>query len=131
MIYVILMCVVSLGVALFAVQNSVAVAVTFLAWNFQTSLVMVILSSLIAGLFIALCWGLKLKAQHYLRDRKLQEQIVNLEDEKNKLQEKIEMLMYTQKQRLEAKGKDQPAMGAATFEGASRVVNISAFDPEK
>ncbi|MDD4320349.1 MAG: lipopolysaccharide assembly protein LapA domain-containing protein [Acidaminococcaceae bacterium] len=131
MIYVILMCIVSLGVALFAVQNSVAVAVTFLAWNFQTSLVMVILSSLIAGLFIALCWGLKLKAQHYLRDRKLQEQIVNLEDEKNKLQEKIEMLMYTQKQRLETKGKDQPAMVATTFKEAPKSENIPTFDSGK
>jgi len=131
MIYVILMCVVSLGVALFAVQNSVAVAVTFLAWNFQTSLVMVILSSLIAGLFIAFCWGLKLKAQHYLRDRKLQEQIASLEEEKNKLQEKIKMLMYTQKQRLEANEKDQPVMDSSKFKGVPKPENISAFEPEK
>ena len=68
MIYVIIMCIVSLCVALFAVQNAMTVAVTFLAWNFTTSLVMVILSSLIAGLLIAFCWGLKLKTQHYLHE---------------------------------------------------------------
>lgn len=107
MVYVILMCIVSLGVALFAVQNSVTVAVTFLAWNFQTSLVVVILTSLLAGLFIAFCWGLKLKAQHYLNSRKLQEKIEYLEDENKSLQEKVKMLMYTQKQRLEAQKADK------------------------
>jgi len=131
MIYVIIMCLVSLCVALFAVQNSMTVAVTFLAWNFTTSLVMVILSSLVAGLLIAFCWGLKLKTQHYLHDRKRQEQITNLEDEKTKLQEEIEMLMYTQKQRLAAQNVRASAVSAAKLAGQSEPPVIPSFNPEK
>jgi len=39
----------SLGVAIFAIQNAVQVTVNFLFWNFQTSLVVVILSSAVIG----------------------------------------------------------------------------------
>ena len=131
MIYVIIMCVVSLCVALFAVQNSMTVAVTFLAWNFTTSLVMVILSSLIAGLLIAFCWGLKLKTQHYLRDRKRQEQITTLEDENTKLQEEIEMLMYTQKQRLAAQSISNPAFTSDKLSDLSEPPVIPSFKIEK
>jgi len=131
MIYVIIMCVVSLCVALFAVQNSMTVAVTFLAWNFTTSLVMVILSSLIAGLLIAFCWGLKLKTQHYLRDRKRQEQITTLEDENTKLQEEIEMLMYTQKQRLAAQSISNPAFTSDKLSDLSEPPVIPSFKLEK
>jgi len=131
MIYVIIMCVVSLCVALFAVQNSMTVAVTFLAWNFTTSLVMVILSSLIAGLLIAFCWGLKLKTQHYLHDRKRQEQITTLEDENTKLQEEIEMLMYTQKQRLAAQSISNPAFTSDKLSDLSEPPVIPSFKLEK
>ena len=131
MIYVILMCIVSFGVALFAVQNAVAVEVTFLAWNFQTSLVMVILSALISGFFIALCWGLKLKAQHYLSERKVQEQVVALEEEKNLLQEKIKMLMHTQKQRAEANNAEKAASANTTVTGFPQAPEIPKFDPYK
>ncbi len=131
MIYVIIMCIVSLCVALFAVQNSMTVAVTFLAWNFTTSLVMVILSSLIAGLLIAFCWGLKLKTQHYLHDRKRQEQITNLEDENVKLQEEIKMLMYTQKQRLAAQSVSNTSVVSDKLKGLSETPVIPSFKPEK
>ncbi len=131
MIYVIIMCIVSLCVALFAVQNSMTVAVTFLAWNFTTSLVMVILSSLIAGLLIAFCWGLKLKTQHYLHDRRRQEQITTLEDENTKLQEEIEMLMYTQKQRLAAQSISSPAFTSDKLSDLSEPPVIPSFKIEK
>lgn len=131
MIYVILICIVSVGVALFAVQNPIGVEVTFLTWNFQTSLVMVILSSLISGLFIAFCWGLKLKAQHYLSERKIQEQVANLEEEKTRLQEKIEMLMHTQKQRVEANMAEQSAMNNAKSFEFSQAPELPKFDPNK
>ena len=131
MIYVIIMCIVSLCVALFAVQNSMTVAVTFLAWNFTTSLVLVILSSLSAGLLIAFCWGLKLKTQHYLHDRRRQEQITNLEDENTKLQEEIKMLMYTQKQRVAAQNIGRPAFASDKLNGVSEQPVIPSFRPEK
>ncbi len=96
MVYVILMSIVSIMVAAFAMQNSVMVEVDFLFWNFVTSVAVVIMTSLFAGVFIAFCWGLKLKAQHYLRERKVQEHILQLENEKKALEEQINMLKYTQ-----------------------------------
>lgn len=55
----------SLLVAIFAVQNSVPVTVTFLAWGFQTSLVFIILGSALFGamtiLSLALFVQFKLK----------------------------------------------------------------------
>jgi uncharacterized integral membrane protein len=125
------MCLVSLCVALFAVQNSMTVAVTFLTWNFTTSLVMVILSSLAAGLLIAFCWGLKLKTQHYLRDRKRQEQIAVLEEEKAKLQEEIQMLMHAQKQRLAAQAAKDSVGFATKLSGLSDSPAIPSFNPRK
>lgn len=102
MIYLILMLIVSLGVALFAVQNAMTVDVSFMAWKFTTSLVLVIFCSLFAGMLIALFWMLKMKAQHYLQDKKLKAQVGVLEEEKAKLNEEIKMLMHTQRQRVEA-----------------------------
>ena len=110
MIYLILMLIVSLGVALFAVQNAMMVEVSFMAWKFSTSLVMVIFGSLFAGMLIALFWMLKMKAQHYLQDKKLREQVGALENEKAKLNEEIKMLMHTQRQRVEAQ--QQPTAAA-------------------
>lgn len=42
----------SVFVAIFAVQNAVQVTVNLLFWNFQTSLVLVILSAAVLGAFI-------------------------------------------------------------------------------
>lgn len=44
----------SLLVAVFAVQNAVQVTVNFLFWNFQTSLVVVILSAAVIGALVML-----------------------------------------------------------------------------
>jgi lipopolysaccharide assembly protein A len=41
------------GVVLFSVQNAKPVMVTFLLWNFEASLAMVILASVVAGAFMA------------------------------------------------------------------------------
>lgn len=51
-IFLIAALVFSLLVAVFAVQNAVQVTVGFLFWNFQTSLVLVILSAAIVGALI-------------------------------------------------------------------------------
>ncbi len=41
------------GVVLFSVQNAKPVMVTFLLWNFEASLAMVILTSVVSGAFMA------------------------------------------------------------------------------
>lgn len=102
MAYLVLMLVVSLTVALFAVQNAVTVDVSFIAWKFSTSLVMVILLSVLAGIIIALFWMLKMKTQNYLNIKKLNEQIAALQKDAEKLTEENQMLKHSQKIRTEA-----------------------------
>ena len=102
MAYLVLMLVVSLTVALFAVQNAVTVDVSFIAWKFSTSLVMVILLSVLAGIIIALFWMLKMKTQNYLNIKKLNEQIAALQKDAEKLTEENRMLKHSQKIRTEA-----------------------------
>ncbi|HIU64875.1 MAG TPA: LapA family protein [Candidatus Avacidaminococcus intestinavium] len=101
MVYLIFMLLISLAVALFAVQNAMSVDVTFMTWSFTTSLVMVIILSLLAGIIIALFWLLKQKTTNYMQVKKLKEQIDELENKNSKLVEENNMLMHTQKQRLE------------------------------
>ena len=90
MAYLVLMLIVSVAVALFAVQNAMVVDVNFMAWKFSTSLVMVILLSVLSGIIITLFWLLKMN------------QIGELEGKNSKLKEENDMLMHAQKQRLEA-----------------------------
>lgn len=101
MAYLVLMLVVSLTVALFAVQNAVTVDVSFIAWKFSTSLVIVILLSVLAGIIIALFWMLKMKTQNYLNIKKLNEQIAALQKDAEKLAEENRMLKHSQRIRTE------------------------------
>lgn len=94
--------VLSIVVALFAVQNAVAVSLNFVFWSFTSSLVLVILGSFLVGVLVATCFLLAMKARHYLQDKKLQEQITALQSEKKRLEERINMLQHTQNLHKEA-----------------------------
>ncbi len=94
--FLILTIIISIGVALFAIQNAVGVSLNFFIFSFNTSLVMVILGSFLMGLLVATCYMLKQKATHYLQGKKLHEQITTLENEIKKLEEQNKMLMHNQ-----------------------------------
>lgn len=84
--FVILMIIISMGVALFAVQNPVSVSLNFVLWSFTTSLVLVILGSFLMGLIVATFFMLMMKAKHYLADKKQREDMAKLEAENKRLQ---------------------------------------------
>lgn len=92
----ILVIVLSIIVAVFAVQNAVAVSLNFVFWSFSSSLVLVILGSFFVGVLVATCFLLAMKARHYLQDKKTQEQITKLQAENARLQEQIAMLQHAQ-----------------------------------
>ncbi|HWR09414.1 LapA family protein [Sporomusa sp.] len=75
----------ALLVAVFAVQNSLAVTVSFLAWSFQTSLVIIILGSATFGAMTIL--SLAMLVQFRLRRtlRKIQQSQQLLEAENREL----------------------------------------------
>jgi uncharacterized integral membrane protein len=91
-IYMILMAILALLVAIFALQNTMVVELSFLAWSFTTNLVVVIIGAAVMGMIIASLWGLKLKAQHMWRNMKKNNEISGLEEERNLLRKKVEQL---------------------------------------
>lgn len=94
--FLILVIIICMIVALFAVQNAVAVSLNFVFWSFSASLVLVILGAFLMGVLVATCFLLTMKAKHYLKDKKMREEMQQLEAENNRLQERVAMLQHTQ-----------------------------------
>ncbi|WP_337572515.1 LapA family protein [Phascolarctobacterium succinatutens] len=94
--FLILVIIICMIVALFAVQNAVAVSLNFVFWSFSASLVLVILGAFLMGVLVATCFLLMMKAKHYLKDKKMREEIQQLQAENKRLQERVAMLQHTQ-----------------------------------
>lgn len=92
----ILVIVLSMVVALFAVQNAMTVSLSFVFWSFSASLVLVILGAFLMGVLVALCFMLAMKAKHYLQDKKLREEMTQLQAANKRLEEQVAMLQHTQ-----------------------------------
>ena len=67
------MIIVSILVALFAMQNAMVVELNFIFWEFTASLVVVIVSAFALGILVALCFMLYMKAKNYMKTRKMQD----------------------------------------------------------
>ena len=96
MLFLILVIIICMIVALFAVQNAVAVSLNFVFWSFSASLVLVILGAFLMGVLVATCFLLTMKAKHYLKDKKMREEMQQLQAENKCLQERVAMLQHTQ-----------------------------------
>lgn len=123
--FLILVIIICMLVALFAVQNAVAVSLNFVLWSFSTSLVLVILGSFLMGVLVATCFMLTMKAKHYLKDKKMREEMQQLQAENKRLQERVAMLQHTQLLHNEAAQADaakqaEPAADKAATESGSR-----------
>lgn len=94
--FLILVIIICMIVALFAVQNAVAVSLNFVFWSFSASLVLVILGAFLMGVLVATCFLLTMKAKHYLKDKKMREKMQQLQAENKRLQERVAMLQHTQ-----------------------------------
>lgn len=125
--FLILVIIICMIVALFAVQNAVAVSLNFVFWSFSASLVLVILGAFLMGVLVATCFLLTMKAKHYLKDKKMREEMQQLEAENKRLQERVAMLQHTQllhneAAQAEAAKKAEPAAAdkAAAESGSSQ-----------
>lgn len=94
--FLILVIIICMIVALFAVQNAVAVSLNFVFWSFSASLVLVILGAFLMGVLVATYFLLTMKAKHYLKDKKMREEMQQLQAENKRLQERVAMLQHTQ-----------------------------------
>lgn len=123
--FLILVIIICMIVALFAVQNAVAVSLNFVFWSFSASLVLVILGAFLMGVLVATCFLLTMKAKHYLKDKKMREEMQQLEAENKRLQERVAMLQHTQllhneAAQVAAKQAEPVADKAATESGSSQ-----------
>ena len=124
--FLILVIIICMIVALFAVQNAVAVSLNFVFWSFSASLVLVILGAFLMGVLVATCFLLTMKAKHYLKDKKMREEMQQLQAENKRLQERVAMLQHTQllhneAAQAEAAKKAEPAAADKTVaESGSR-----------
>ncbi|MCD8174629.1 MAG: LapA family protein [Phascolarctobacterium sp.] len=107
--YLLVTGIISIFVALFAVQNAINVDLHFFLWNFSTSLIMVILGSFFIGILVGCFYLLMVKARHYMKNKKIREEIEGLQAEKKALEEKVTMLMHTQIQRSDVPKKAEVA----------------------
>lgn len=94
--FIILTAIISIGVAIFAIQNAMSVPVNFFVWHGDASLVLVILGSFLAGVLVATFYLLMVKARHFLATKKLEDEIYDLKRDKKTLEERVNMLMHTQ-----------------------------------
>lgn len=131
MLYMILMAVVALGVAVFALQNTMIVELSFLSWTFSANLVLVILLSALAGMVIILCWALKMKAQHIWRTMKLNNQISTLEQDREILRDKVKKLEAAAGTNVSAGVADAGAVDAAAADGTDKKKDDPGSVPEK
>lgn len=124
--FLILVIIICMIVALFAVQNAVAVSLNFVFWSFSASLVLVILGAFLMGVLVATCFLLTMKAKHYLKEKKMREEMQQLQAENKRLQERVAMLQHTQllhneAAQAEAAKKAEPAAADKTVgESGSR-----------
>lgn len=95
MLYGILMGLIALFIAIFALQNATPVEVSFLAWHFSMSLALIIMGCLLLGFAFASLLTLKIKASHYMKDRKLKNQLRDLEEEKAQWEKKESQRLRT------------------------------------
>lgn len=117
----ILVILISMLVAIFAMQNLLVVTLNFVFWSFEASLVLVILGSFLMGLLAATFFMLMMKARHYLADKKLKNELQRLETENKRLNEKITMLQHAQllqaKPGVETEDVEKPAPKGAAAVG--------------
>lgn len=76
-------------VATFAVQNAIPVAVKFLAWNFESSLVIVILLAAGVGAFAAALVSLPQALRAWARLRQREAEVARLQGQVRRLEDRV------------------------------------------
>ncbi|NPA49494.1 MAG: LapA family protein [Thermodesulfobacteria bacterium] len=89
-LYLILAAILGIFVAIFAIQNAVAVTVKFLIWEFQSSLAVLIIISMLAGMLLVFLLSIpgRIKRRKELYDkqkkiRELERRLAELEAQKS------------------------------------------------
>ncbi len=85
-VYLILAAVLGIFVALFAIQNAASVTVKFMFWQFQSSLAVVIILAMLAGMLLVFLLSipgrLKRRKELYDKQKKIRELEKRLQEQK-------------------------------------------------
>ena len=70
-----------LGITIFTLQNGKPLDVNFLGWEFNTSLIAVILGSTLIGAIIVAIFSLPILTRKHFREKRLSKQVRDLENQ--------------------------------------------------
>lgn len=93
MFTILIMAVLILVVAILALQNSMMVGLSFLAWGFKANLVLVIILSAFCGFGIASLLWVRTKAKYMWKEHNMKKQLTLAEDNNRLLQDKLERMI--------------------------------------
>lgn len=88
-IYLIAALILAVLVATFAVQNAIPVTVKFLAWNFESSLVVIIFLAAGVGAFAAALVSLPQAVRAWARLRQREAEVARLEGQVRRLEDQV------------------------------------------
>lgn len=109
----------ALLVAIFAVQNTIAVPVTFLLWKFNLSLVLVILGAASFGALCVFLVGMFKNLSVWRKQRDLEGKNKILNEKVKELEEKLNQLVQ-----VENKNQEQKTTEYSTEENAVQADNV-------
>ncbi len=90
--YIIITSIISIIVALLALQNGTATPLNFIVWQFETPLICVILGSFLAGALVSSVVLMYSKFRHFITDYKNDREISRLNKQVEDLQKNIALL---------------------------------------
>ncbi len=90
LVFIVIALLIAILAVIFALQNTVMVSITFLAWNIHGSLALVLLVTLAAGVVISLLASLPSLVRSRLTSRRQKKKLTALEAERNLYQQKAE-----------------------------------------
>lgn len=103
-------------VASFALQNALPVTVSFLLWNMQTSVVLVVLGAASFGALMVLSLALLMRFQLLRKTKRLERQVTQLDQENQLLRQRLtEKERAEQNQQPATEGQTDTAAGGAHY----------------
>ncbi len=87
--FMILMAAISILVGIFAIQNSQEASLSFIIFDFESTMAFVTIVAFCCGLLVGACYLMIVKYRHYTKVKKMQEQLDGL----TKKQEELEKLV--------------------------------------
>lgn len=137
MVWLIITSIISIGVAILALQNGTPTLLNFIVWEFETPLICVILGSFLAGALASSVFMMCTKMKHFVTDYKNNREIRRLNMQIDSLKSNIALLTEPTKiveirqspvEQAASKAEDAEVKEAASGAGDAGAVSSPAID---